>query len=175
MKDPAGIPKYAIVETERRFLVDPGRGPTLSPLPFRRITDLYVDNARLRVRKVEPSSDADVVYKLCKKYEPTSDATTPITNIYLTKVEFDMLSALPGRLLQKRRYAIASASLTWALDVFEGELHGLVLAEVEAGEGLALTLPPWVSREVTADPCFRGGSLCHKSAAELAARLKAMP
>ena len=46
------LPKYALWEIERRFLVDPAKLPALDPASERRIEDLYLDGGRLRLRAV---------------------------------------------------------------------------------------------------------------------------
>jgi CYTH domain-containing protein len=80
-----------------------------------------------------------------------------------------------GRTITKRRYRLAHGGRGFGVDVFEGELAGLVLCEAEADSRaavMALTFPPWAGREVTDDPFFTGGNLCTLSAADLAARLR---
>jgi adenylate cyclase len=63
-------------------------------------------------------------------------------------------------ILEKTRYAIPYAGLEWEVDVFEGENRGLVVAEVElTREDQPLTLPPWVSKEVTDDPRYYNANL----------------
>jgi CYTH domain-containing protein len=165
------VPKYAIVERERRFLVSRDMCPDLSPLPFRHVRDLYIEGSRLRLRAVEASDGQGAVYKLCKKYEPLSPISTPITNIYLTEEEYDLLSALGGRAITKRRYSLMHGVRLFSIDVFEGALSGLILAETEAGEAEAVDKPQWIQREVTSDPFFTGGELCRLTAHALASRL----
>ncbi len=89
-----------------------------------------------------------------------------------THEEFN--AALPARVVVKRRYRVDHGGRTFGVDVFEGELAGLVLCEAEAGSReaiMALAFPPWAGREVTADRFFTGGNLATTAAAELAARL----
>jgi len=165
------VPKYAIVERERRYFVTPDRCPDLSPLPFRQVRDLYIEGSRLRLRAVEASDGQSAVYKLCKKYDPLSPVSTPITNIYLTREEYDLFAALGGRAISKRRYTFTHGARLFSIDVFEGELSGLILAETEAGETDAVDQPHWIGHDVTSDPFFTGGELCRLSARALAARL----
>lgn len=62
--------------------------------------------------------------------------------------------------IEKVRYEIPHASLTWEVDVFEGENEGLVLAEVELDhEDTQVDLPDWVGLEVTGDPRYNNASL----------------
>ncbi len=167
------IPKYARPEYERRFLL--GDIPDLSGIAFRLIEDLYLDGTRLRLRKII-CEDGDEQYKLCKKYLGPSANPVAIVNIYLTSQEYDLLSALNGKGIRKRRYNIASSEYL-CLDVFEGQLVGLVLCEIEA-ESVALleahALPHWIGRDVSDDPFFTGGNLASIDAAQLSARLASL-
>ena len=170
------IPKYAKLENERRFLVDAARLPDLTDIPFRRIEDRYLIGARLRLRSMTDSATGGRELKFCKKYGGDDPVSGPITNLYLSEAEHTVLVALPARTIVKRRYRLDHGDRTFGVDVFEGELAGLMLCEAEAETReavMALAFPPWAVREVTADPFFTGGNLCTISAAELAARLKA--
>ena len=154
--------KYARVERERRFLVP--ALPDVEPTADRHITDLYLDGTRLRLRLsvgvVEGAHET--VRKLTQKI-PAPPGSPPgvqgwITNTYLSESEYARLAALPGRWLRKRRWSIAPMGV----DVFEGSLAGLVLAEAEFGsdgEMAAFVPPAWCGREVTAEPEFTGGWL----------------
>ena len=170
------IPKYAKLENERRFLVDAALLPDLNGLPFRRIEDRYVIGTRLRLRSMTDSVTGLRELKFGKKYEGDDPVSGPITTLYLSEAEHAVLSALPARTIAKRRYWLAHDGRGFGVDVFEGELAGLMLCEAEAETReaiVALVFPPWAAREVTADRFFTGGNLVTLIAAELAARLKA--
>ena len=63
-------------------------------------------------------------------------------------------------LIEKTRYKIQHAGLTWEVDEFAGENQGLIVAEVElSDEAQALQLPDWVGAEVTADPRYYNANL----------------
>jgi adenylate cyclase len=67
-----------------------------------------------------------------------------------------------GRRVEKRRRRIASGSATVEVDVFEGDLAGLVVAEVEFDDEAAseaFTPPAWFGREVTDDPGYKNRAL----------------
>lgn len=166
-------PKYALFEHERRFLVRPVDAPDLSGAPARLIEDRYLDG-RLRLRAVTDLATGARTFKLCKKY-PSDDAVSgPITNLYLAPEEHAALMALPGAAIRKRRYSLSHAGRRWGLDVFEGEITGLMLAEIEAESRAAVLtapIPPWAAREVTGEPFFTGGVLCRASAQALTERL----
>jgi hypothetical protein len=130
------------------------------------ISDRYLDGTHLRLRRMEPMFDGGgTIWKIGKKQAPHApDFTrTTITTIYLTAEEYAAFSALPAHGLQKTRHRLVEDGRPIAVDVFDGALRGLVLAEVgyatEEEMTAARMLPTWVSREVSDDPRFTGAAL----------------
>jgi CYTH domain-containing protein len=83
-----------------------------------------------------------------------------LTTIYLDDRELALLAGLPGRELRKERFDWPGTGCV--VDVFAGELDGLVLAECERFDADALAAvepPPGAVREVTHDDRFTGGRL----------------
>ena len=164
------LPKYAHWVAERRFLVDGERMPALDDGGARRMEDLYIDGGRLRLRVITyPGGQQE--FKLAKKYAADNPLIGPMTNLYLTAEEHAALDGLPGTRLAKRRHRVGA----FTVDVFEGDLAGLVLAECEASNrmaAMAVEIPEWCIREVTPEPFFTGWSLSQRSAADLARELK---
>ncbi|MBH9578646.1 hypothetical protein [Inhella proteolytica] len=147
-------PKYALVEIERRWLLDTNTLPALDALPCRAISDLYVRGTGLRVRRVDEAG-RPTVYKLCKKYNLAPALSRPITNLYLSEAEYALLIELPGQRVHKRRYTLAGGTL----DIYA---DGLAVFEVEFdSEQAALNYQPpeFARREVTHDPAFSGATL----------------
>lgn len=133
----------------------------------RRITDYYIENTRLRLRE-QSEAESQTVFKLTQKLaEETGTARHDlVTTIYVTPEEFSILRKLPAKILKKTRYSVPP----FGIDVFNGELSGLVLAETEfnsAAEAAALALPSFVVQEVTHDHRFAGGNLVTASRHEL--------
>jgi CYTH domain-containing protein len=158
--------KYAKVEWERRFLLArfPGEANVAR---VRQITDYYLENTSLRLREQSEEKN-ETVYKLTQKLgEETGIARQDlVTTIYVTREEFSVLTQLPAKMLKKTRFSISP----FGIDVFEGELSGLVLAEAEFSsdtEMSALALPSFAVREVTHDHRFTGGSLVRASRYEV--------
>ena len=61
-----------------------------------------------------------------------------------------------GHVLDKVRHVITHVGTVWHVDVYEGILNGVVLAEVELQHpDQQLALPGWIGIEVTADPRYR--------------------
>jgi CYTH domain-containing protein len=158
--------KYARFELERRFLCS--RVPeSVSDDDGWDIVDRYLPASRLRLRRMDALDGSETVFKLGKKEvpEPPDFARMTITNIYLSEAEYALLSELPALELRKRRYRVAERGRTYGVDVFEGSLAGLVLAETgfdpEAEE--ELELPDWIERDVSQEERFTGGSLARQA------------
>ena len=176
MSDAAG--KYARFEYERRFLathLPPGIDESEGWL----ITDRYIENTRLRLRRQEPLGGGTTVYKLGQKEAPAPPdfSRTTITNIYLSPDEYDVFAALPARVLQKRRLRFHEDGRALSVDVFEAPLAGLILAEVtfETLDDMRREpqLPRWVSREVSDDARFTGAALAALPPDQLAGLIRA--
>ena len=73
----------------------------------------------------------------------------------------EMLAGLCRQpLIEKRRYRLQHAGLTWEIDEFFGDNAGLVVAEVELErEDQPFERPPWLGDEVTDDPRYYNASL----------------
>jgi len=142
----------------------------------KRFEDKYLQNSRLRLRVLTDSDSGRRIIKLTKKYESDSPYFQRIGRILLSPGEYEVFDALPGDRLRKTRYYHIQQGRVFSIDVFEGELDGLVLCETEA-EGLeelmAIQPPPYVRCEVTEDPFFTGGILCRTTRAELLRKLSA--
>ena len=63
-------------------------------------------------------------------------------------------------LIEKTRYRIEHAGLTWEIDEFAGANAGLIVAEVELDdEQQTIALPDWVAEEVSDDPRYANANL----------------
>ena len=87
-------------------------------------------------------------------------------NLPLTEEAFlHLLDKCDGRIIRKTRYRMPVAgypSLTAELDVFSGELEGLVILEVEFSsmeEALTFTPPAWYGKDVTEDPAYHNSAI----------------
>ncbi|WP_085808715.1 hypothetical protein [Sphingomonas sp. TZW2008] len=159
--DEAAVPKYAHIERERRWLIDPSRLPTL-PADHVLIEDRYLAGTRMRLRRMTDSGGGGAALKLTKKYEADDPLARAIVTAYLDEPEYALLAGLPGATIVKRRHALVSGGLTYSVDRFEGALAGLILAEIEWADdaGLrGLPAPSGAIREVSDDPRYQGGGL----------------
>jgi CYTH domain-containing protein len=170
---PGKAAKYARPELERRFLL---RGvPPLETAGRHRIEDRYLEGTRLRLRRMtstDGQGEVTIARKLTQKIPAADGGPGLITNIYLSPEEYARLQALPARELAKTRLSIPP----FGVDVFEGQLDGLIVAEVEfetRSEADAFVPGIDVVAEVTSDVRFTGGCLVSTTAAELAELLRA--
>ena len=164
--------KYARVERERRYLLsDLPEGLTRAD-PHLQITDNYITGTRLRLRKVREPRTNKWIVKLTQKFAPNPDdlSRTIITNTYLNALEAETLSVFNTNEIRKNRYYFEFAGRRFSVDMFLGDLFGLVLAEVgfDTDDELdGFVQPPFALAEVTNDPVFTGGSLCQLTFAEV--------
>jgi adenylate cyclase len=144
------------VEIERKFLVSDDRWQGGGPASqaFRQFYLARTDGFSARVRVVD-GARALLTLKTGRgrsrgefEYEiPLEDAA-------------DLEAARTGEVIAKRRHRIAHGMHVIEVDVFEGALSPLVLAEIELeAEDDAFELPAWFGREVTDDPAFSNASL----------------
>jgi CYTH domain-containing protein len=164
--------KYARIERERRYLLqDLPEGLTRAS-PHVQITDNYITGTRLRLRKVRDPQTNKWTVKLTQKFAPDKEdlSRTIITNIYLNALETEMLAVSDANEIRKNRYWFEFEGRKFSVDMFLGDLFGLVLAEVgfESDEDLDnFPKPPFAIAEVTGNELFTGGKLYELSFADI--------
>jgi CYTH domain-containing protein len=63
-------------------------------------------------------------------------------------------------LIEKTRYQVEVAGVSWSVDEFSGRNEGLVLAEVELQDAhQVLEIPVWIGKEVTENSAYRNANL----------------
>lgn len=157
--------KYARIERERRYLLQDLPEGLTRATPHLQITDNYLTGTRLRLRKMRDPQTNKWIVKLTQKFAPNPEdfSRTIITNIYLNALEVEMLNIPDTNEIRKNRYPFVFEDRQFSVDMFLGDLFGLVLAEVsfETDEELDNYLPPpFAIAEVTNNAMFTGGKLC---------------
>lgn len=72
----------------------------------------------------------------------------------------ELLTQAVGVVIEKRRFRVPHKGFTWEVDVYEGALEGLVVAEVEMKRETDLpSLPAWLGREITGDRRYSNQAL----------------
>lgn len=154
--------KYARIERERRFLL--AQFPSnATVVRNRRIVDNYIQGTTLRLRE-QCCSEGITTFTLTQKLSVRGNGAQQgfITSMYLTQDEFQVLAQLPAKKLTKTRFSVPP----FGIDVFDGLLQGLILAEAEFDSVVAaeaMAVPSFAAEEVSADPRFTGGQLVRAS------------
>lgn len=153
-------------EIERKFLV---REEILIPILQdenilrTKISQFYLvatPDVAVRLRK-SPDSDEPVV--LAVKH----GGNLISTNEHEFPVPFDSyeerLSDRVGHEIVKTRHYVWHGDREWEVDVFEGDLDGLIVAELECDDAADVTdLPEWAGDEVTFDKRYKNAVLALK-------------
>lgn len=144
------------MEVERKFLVpDP---PDLDGTQSDEIEQGYLatgadGEVRLRRKGV----------KLLLTAKRGSGIARDEAEIELDREAFERLWTLTeGRRLHKRRHVIPRGDLEIEVDVYEGDLQGLVVAEIEfptEEEARGFDPPDWIGEEVTGDKLYLNETL----------------
>ena len=143
------------MEIERKFLLK-NIPENLTSYPCRHIEQGYLcTNPVVRIRR-----DND-------KYELTYKGKGAMVreeyNLPLNQTAYEHLKEkIDGRLIVKKRYMIPLDKYTIELDVFEGELAPLILAEVEfpsEEDANSFTAPDWFGEDVTFSKLYHNSYL----------------
>jgi CYTH domain-containing protein len=143
------------MEIERKWVLE---APPDGLPSGERVEQGYValdDHAEVRVRR------KGAEHTLTIKSEP--GLTRVEEELAIDAERFASLWALTeGRRVVKTRHNVALGELTAEVDVYEGDLGGLVTAEVEFPSeeaSRAFDPPEWLRREVTGDPRYANRTL----------------
>ncbi len=147
----------------------------LEKFPCKEIIDVYIPandpHPCLRLRKRGDK------YEITKK-QPVSGDDASAQNehtIKLTKDEFDSLSSVKGKKAHKIRYEYDYKGNKAEIDVFQGDLKGLVVVDFEFDDPkkrAAFGMPDFCLADITQDKTFAGGMLCGKRYSDIEPRLK---
>ena len=141
------------LEIERKFLVVNGGWKNSITRSIRIRDGLIASNnghkARVRI------SDAQATITL--KSRRSGPTRTEFEYVIPFSDGEEMLRTMcDGHVLDKVRHLVPHAGATWHVDVYDGILNGVVLAEIELEHAdQKLELPAWIGKEVTGDPSYR--------------------
>jgi adenylate cyclase len=141
-------------EIERKFLVHGDKWPRGTS---KRVRQGYLSRDRERTVRVRIAGKrASLTIKGAAK--GTSRAEF---EYHIPLRDAEALLALCDRPpLEKNRYTVKQAGVTWEIDEFLGANAGLVVAEIELeDEQQAFKRPAWLSTEVTEDPRYLNSNL----------------
>ena len=149
------------MEVERKFLV--AAEPDLEGTESDEIVQGYLavgSDGEVRLRRKGE--------KLVLTAKRGSGLARDEAEIELARADFELLWPLTeGRRLHKRRHLIPRGGLTIELDVYEGDLEGLVVAEIEfssESEAGSFEPPEWLGEDVTGDERYLNETLAANGA-----------
>lgn len=142
------------MEIERKFTIK--TLPDLSLYKYKCLEQGYLNtNPVVRVRKED-----DEYYMT---YKGKGFLEREEYNLPLNKEAYEhLVKKADGRIIKKKRYLIPYLKYTIELDVFEGDLEGLIFAEVEfesKEEALSFESPDWFAEDVTSDKKYSNSHL----------------
>ena len=142
------------MEIERKFLVK--ELPSLDEYPYHALTQAYLErDPVLRIRR----EDENYVFT----YKGKGLMAREEYNLPLNKEAFErLLPKADGKVIDKKRYLIPYGKYTIELDVFEGDLAPLIIAEVEFDsieEAESFSGPDWFGQDVTEDSRYHNSNL----------------
>ena len=147
-------------EIERKYLIEREDLSFLQLIEGEKIKQAYIQNENSRTVRVRTKGEKAFL-------------TVKIGNESLSRDEFEyqipvqdalsMMETLQLKALSKTRYEINFENHLWEVDVFEGKLDGLIIAEIELkAEDESFITPPWVGTEVTNDSSYLNARLIEK-------------
>jgi adenylate cyclase len=149
------------MEVERKFLVD--ELPDLEGAESDEIEQGYLatgSDGEVRLRR-----KGDRLVLTAKR---GSGLSRDEAEVQLDQASFEELWPLTeGRRLHKRRHVLPHGDLKIELDVYEGDLEGLRVAEIEfpsEEEAKAFEPPEWVGEDVTGDERYLNETLATQGA-----------
>jgi len=145
-------------EIERKFLVDDMSFMTLATGKHHICQGYLSRKPTVRVRILDNRAFITVKSRNLGATRSEWEYEVPVADAR------EMMRLCTEDLIQKTRYIVPVGNLTWEVDVFEGALSGLIVAEVELpDENTPVALPEFAGKEVTGNPAFYNSVLSSKS------------
>ncbi len=148
------------MEIERKFLINTEKWQVLNKPEPKLIIQAYLVNT--------PDKTVRVRIKGTKGFLTIKGATTGISR---SEFEYEipiedarqLIEQFAEKVIEKHRYEIHTDEHIWEVDVFHGNLEGLLLAEIELNsEDEAFSIPSWVGEEVSNDPEYFNAKLIER-------------
>jgi CYTH domain-containing protein len=147
-------------EIERKYLVKKEVYSVIDKIKPHQITQAYLVNEKSKSVRIRIMDDvafltikSDLIGITRKEYEyeiPVNEA-------------FSLIESFGLKTLNKKRYKVDFNSKTWEIDVFDENLDGLVLAEIELqSEDEKFDVPEWIGLEVTLNPEYLNANLINR-------------
>jgi adenylate cyclase len=134
-------------EIERKYLVDESKWPKNGKqVKMKQAYLLTRPNIVIRVRINEYSAYLTIKGKPEGISRDEFEYEIPINDA------LQLMEMRTGAIVSKTRYIEYIDNKKWETDVFDDENQGLIVAEIELeNENESVTLPPWITHEVSTD------------------------
>ena len=168
--------KTAQTEMHRLFLIDGLPEPLTPASSHLQLFDNYIENTRMRLRSIRDPYSKTWTRILQQRFSITDGefAVTKLAEIHLNETEYVVFGQFEGREIRKNRYFHEFDRVSFAFDVYLGDLWGLNAAKVEfetRAQMLSFVPPPFAVFEVTNDPFFEGVNLVGKRFGDIQAEV----
>ena len=168
-------------EMRRVFLIKDLPAPLTRASRHLQIFDNYIENTRLRLRSIRRPETKEWTWILQQRFPQKDLSNWKIAEIYLNETEHAAFEMFEGRQIKKNeriqtneirknRYFYDSSDKHLEIDLFLGELWGLITAKIyfeTAAEMQAFENPPFAVLEVTHNEFFTGENLIGKTFADV--------
>lgn len=144
-------------EIERKFLVrsDAWRDDVEAAIAIRQFYLAVTTDRSVRVR-IADGARAKLTLKFGSNLRARDEFEYPID----LAEALEMQGHAVGNVVEKTRYHVRHKGYLYEVDVFDGRLSGLIVAELETPDRVtAAQLPLWVGREVTGDQRYSNATL----------------
>ena len=149
------------LEIERKYLVDLnaikalGNGELENGMSIKQGYITTIDHTAVRIRVID-----EAAYLTLKGKNDGMTRTEFEYEIPPHEAEAIIDTLCHGPVIDKTRYHLNHGDHLWELDIFHGDNHGLVVAEIELDhEEEDFLQPDWVIAEVTGDAKYYNSSL----------------
>ncbi len=168
-------------ELRRVFLLQNLPEPLTRASRHLQIFDNYIENTRLRIRSIRSPETKEWTWILEQRFPLEDLSQWGVSEILLDKNEHAVFEQFEGREIQKNekiqtneirknRYFYQTGEQQFEIDLFLGELWGLILAQIvfqTAEEMRKLEVPPFAILDVTDNEFFIGKNLVGKTFADV--------
>jgi adenylate cyclase len=144
-------------EIERKFLIRGDEWRTLVTA-HSSIRQAYLEaNAKASIRvRIKDNSKATLTIKSRPSALRRLELEYPIPIVQAEA----LIQLRQGIVIDKTRHIVPCGALAWEIDVFAGDNHGLVIAEIELpSEQHPIELPSWIGIEVTGQDHYYNSAL----------------
>lgn len=162
-----------MIELERTYLLKT-IPKDLTKSNFKEIIDIYIPkNSNHPVLRIRKNGNK---YEMTKK-QPVhgkDSSKQEEQTIILSSEEFESLNNIDGKKVHKIRYNYEYNNKVLEVDVFQEELQGLILVDVEfenEEDMASFEMPDFCLIEVTQEKTFAGGMICGKSYIDIEKKL----